>query len=821
MTKWNLKNASEKEKEIYRQEFEKVYQKELQRRTPVVPASKSVSVDTPKTTAQKQSRAAVKSGGPVLMPMAQKERQREAQQRTAQQFQQFGMDPTAIVGQQIGQWAGDVLHRKAAETGIDPGKSKAAYIAEKGLGGAAASVEGTYNNILDNARAQVNAQLTNGYVTDTGVNLRDMQNFWAAVFGGKHAQYAQDTQAADKAVAEQLPAAADRMRSTKAAEYAQGLDEKYGATGLWKVGGDLAAGVGNMLPSIGVNAVTGGTLGLPYIMSSAAGNAAAQARAYGADEDTALVYGLLSGATEGATEKIVGGIPGLGGGWMDKAIQRVAGSSAGRRAVKRLADVFGEGLEEALSELIGSQLEKMYLNREDWRSGGEILQDTAYSMLLGALTSAAMNAPGDIRTRRTGAKINALGGANDVISEGLRAPADGDVDGNEDRLSLAAELARRATDGAKLSNADLGELYQMNARMGQQLFTLPMLEQRADQWAAEAEAAQDAKKDAASAIKTDYVDGNPVSIGDAATSLNTIIPQKQGDSKSLPVIRMPMAQQAMPASKAEAKATNAQLLEKLRGSIPEIQGMQPVAEITGKEFAKNTEKNLVQQVGDYFRTLGNKVFRRGLGEVVLDERGVKDSMAHGIGRRKAAAFAAVPQVIAQGRQIDTQQNWKGRGYDTLVFAAPVKVGADTNYIAAVVTKSTENNRYYLHEVVDQNGNIIYQKKDAANAIKTDSVTGEPASIGGATTSLDNIVPQSGENATDGGRFLPPVAGDTAQSGARRNAEADTPGVILPPMKGKPDTTAAPGDGLQLNANAEKPGKTARKHPGNTRDAARS
>ena len=808
MTKWNLKNASEKEKEIYRQEFEKVYQKELQRRTPVVPASKSVSVGTPKTTAQKQSRAAVKSGGPALMPMAQKERQREAQQRTAQQFQQFGMDPTAIVGQQIGQWAGDVLHRKAAETGIDPGKSKAAYIAEKTLGGAATSVEGTYNNILDNARAQVNAQLTNGYVTDTGVNLRDMQNFWAAVFGGKHAQYAQDTQAADKAVAEQLPAAADRLRSTKAAEYAQGLDEKYGATGLWKVGGDLAAGVGNMLPSIGVNAVTGGMLGLPYIMSSAAGNAAAQARAYGADEDTALVYGLLSGATEGATEKIVGGIPGLGGGWMDKAIQRVAGSSAGRRAVKRLADVFGEGLEEALSELIGSQLEKMYLNREDWRSGGEILQDTAYSMLLGALTSAAMNAPGDIRTRRTGAKINALGGANDVISEGLRAPADGDVDGNEDRLSLAAELARRATDGAKLSNADLGELYQMNARMGQQLFTLPMLEQRADQRAAEAEAAQDAKKDAASAIKTDYVDGNPVSIGDAATSLNTIIPQKQGDSNPLPVIRMPMAQQAMPASKAEAKATNAQLLEKLRGSIPEIQGMQPVAEITGKEFAKNTEKNLVQQVGDYFRTLGNKVFRRGLGEVVLDERGVKDSMAHGIGRRKAAAFAAVPQVIAQGRQIDTQQNWKGRGYDTLVFAAPVKVGADTNYIAAVVTKSTENNRYYLHEVVDQNGNIIYQKKDAANAIKTDSVTGEPASIGGATTSFDNIVPQSGENATDSGRFLPPVAGDTAQSGARWNAEADTPGVILPPMKGKPDTTAAPGDGLQLNANAEKPGTAA-------------
>lgn len=811
MAGWSLKNASEEEKEIYRKTFEKTYKKEYERRSPVVQAGATV---------RKQERAAVKSGGPFLLPMAQKERKREAQQRTAQQFQQFGMDQTAIVGQQAGQIVGNWLKDKAAETGIDPGKSKAAYIAEKGLGGAATSVEGTYNNILDNARAQVNAQLTNGYVTDTGVNLRDMQNFWAAVFGGKHAQYAQDTQAADKAVAEQLPAAADRLRSTKAAEYAQGLDEKYGATGLWKVGGDVASGIGGMLPNIVLNKVVGGTWGkgleeglksLPgmvNLMSSAAGNAAAQARAYGADEDTALVYGLLSGATEGATEKIVGGIPGLGGGWMDKAIQRVAGSSAGRRAVKRLADVFGEGLEEALSELIGSQLEKMYLNREDWRSGGEILQDTAYSMLLGALTSAAMNAPGDIRTRRTGAKINALGGANDVISEGLRAPADGDVDSNAERLNLAVELARRATDGAKLSNADLGELYQMNARTGQQLFTLPMLEQQADQRAAEAEAAQDAKKDAASAIKTDSVTGEPASIGGAATSLNTIIPQKQGDSNPLPVIRMPMAQQAMPASKAEAKATNAQLLEKLRGSIPEIQGMQPVAEITGKEFAKNAEKNLVQQVGDYFRTLGNKVFRRGLGEVVLDERGVKDSMAHGIGRRKAAAFAAVPQVIAQGRQIDTQQNWKGRGYDTLVFAAPVKVGNDTNYIAAVVTKLHDSNRYYLHEVVDQNGNIIYQKKDAVNTIKTDYVDGKTVSIGGATTSLDNIVPQSGENATDGGRFLPPMAGDTAQSGAWRNAEADTPGVILPPMKGMPDTAAAPEDGLQLNANAENPGTAA-------------
>ncbi len=162
-------------------------------------------------------------------------------------------------------------------------------------------------------------------------------------------------------------------------------------------------------------------------------------------------------------------------------------------------------------------------------------------------------------------------------------------------------------------------------------------------------------------------------------------------------------------SKGEAKATSAELIGKLRNSIPEISRMKPVAQITGNEFAKG-QKSLVQQVGEFFRSLGNKVTRQGFGDVRLDERGVKDSMAHGIGRRKAAAFAAVPHVIQFGQEIDAQTNWKNRGYDTRVFAAPITVGGtETNYIAAVVTQGTDN-RYYLHEVLDQDGNIIFSAK---------------------------------------------------------------------------------------------------------------
>ncbi len=148
----------------------------------------------------------------------------------------------------------------------------------------------------------------------------------------------------------------------------------------------------------------------------------------------------------------------------------------------------------------------------------------------------------------------------------------------------------------------------------------------------------------------------------------------------------------------------AKVQEKLRGvpsdaeiqkNIEYVANMKPVAELKGTEFAKGNV-DLVTQVSEYFKSIGGQVETK-YGRIILDKRGAKSSIGHGIGRNKAIAFKAVPSVLKQGRIIDFQKNWKKRNYDTAVFAANISINKVNYYMAAVVT-SGETNAYYLHEV---------------------------------------------------------------------------------------------------------------------------
>ena len=139
--------------------------------------------------------------------------------------------------------------------------------------------------------------------------------------------------------------------------------------------------------------------------------------------------------------------------------------------------------------------------------------------------------------------------------------------------------------------------------------------------------------------------------------------------------------------------------KEIAANIKAVSNMKPVATLSGSEFSKS-KTDLVTQVTDYFDEIGRYVNTE-YGKIELTKSGVKSSIGHGIGRNKAIAFKAVPDVLKEGKIIDFQKNWKNRGYDTAVFAAPIQIADKDYFMAAVIVVETERNSYYLHEVAIQ------------------------------------------------------------------------------------------------------------------------
>lgn len=165
-------------------------------------------------------------------------------------------------------------------------------------------------------------------------------------------------------------------------------------------------------------------------------------------------------------------------------------------------------------------------------------------------------------------------------------------------------------------------------------------------------------------------------------------------------------------------------------NIEKVSKMASVTDLNGDEFAKGSV-DLITQVTNYFKSIGNKVDSK-YGTIILNRTGVKSSVSHGIGRNKAIAFKAVPNVIEQGEIIDYQNNYKGRKYDTAVFAAPININNSSYYVAVVVNVNKNSNEYYLHEVAIQN------KKEDETLFKTgNSKNATPSNASSSIYSLLN------------------------------------------------------------------------------------
>lgn len=125
--------------------------------------------------------------------------------------------------------------------------------------------------------------------------------------------------------------------------------------------------------------------------------------------------------------------------------------------------------------------------------------------------------------------------------------------------------------------------------------------------------------------------------------------------------------------------------------------------------------DVVKAVGDFFDSVGGTVENPQLGDVTLGRRGIKSDLAHGVGRNKVAAFMAVPSILERGNVVDYQVNWKGRGYDTAVVAAPIQIEG-VAYLAGVLLKRSNSvNRFYVHEVLTiEEGTALFNQAALQN-----------------------------------------------------------------------------------------------------------
>ena len=216
-----------------------------------------------------------------------------------------------------------------------------------------------------------------------------------------------------------------------------------------------------------------------------------------------------------------------------------------------------------------------------------------------------------------------------------------------------------------------------------------------------------------------------------------------------------------------------------------------VSSLTGNEFARVEGKSLTDQVEKYFQSLGGKAMSPIFGEVTLDRKGADDSLAHGMGRKKAVAYAAVKDVIEKGVLLDSDRNHKGRGYDSHVVAAPIKINGKDYICSVVIIVSKSGNRFYLHEVVEKERLL----SDGSNTAQK-----QPQHPKAIANILQKIISASDEN----GNSSDPVRFRIATTAEEREIEtrAKANGTWLKAPNGKP-TNLTPKQWVQVRTQAFK------------------
>lgn len=494
-------------------------------------------------------------------------------------------------------------------------------------------------------------------------------------------------------------------------------DTQEAKRGLGKTG-SAVVDIGTAGLQLAADRAVGTAMGIgtmPVVAMRVFGGGTKEARQSGATLGQQLTYGAASAAVSAATEQLSNVVKpfakAFGAGVTDdvveaaigKAVERFAGTPAGKTALEGVlksgAGFLGEGLEEFAEDVASPILKRMTYDPSAQFDLQEALYDFLIGGALGGLGGAwegVTDAGGRYRGYQTRAAEAAVDSAYDTMRE----------------KGMFSQEARRAVRDAE---DIMPKLYRGVTETELDRIS-PRLTDENGNWYDEEgreHSAGEQNRQASTSM------GQETSMEDAAF-----------ESKTVPDHLGAVA-----------------LLQK---NLGDISSMQPVSVVTGQEVPKTgiaTERAMA-----FLKNIGGKVERPGFGEVLFSKSKVKNSLlGHGFGEAKVELMAGVPGVIQHGKQIGFTENWKGRGYDSYVFAAPVQYRGENVYVTAIVIKDSAN-RYYLHEAVDQNGNMIFgQNKSSATA--SDGPAAKPQdTVAGSELSGNSIPQHQGKN---NGKFEEP------------------------------------------------------------------
>ena len=124
----------------------------------------------------------------------------------------------------------------------------------------------------------------------------------------------------------------------------------------------------------------------------------------------------------------------------------------------------------------------------------------------------------------------------------------------------------------------------------------------------------------------------------------------------------------------------------------------PIIRLSGNEFLPMEGITFAEQILNFFQSQGG-VAHSPWGDVLLDRKGIQSDKAHGVGRIKAASFAAVKAVLEEGDIILPLDYYAsgGKKQMTGMMAAPIMIGTDNFLCIVVVIYNLREKRLYLHE----------------------------------------------------------------------------------------------------------------------------